>query len=289
MALGKGLNSLIPQMQKPVAERTVIRHESGNSGKHDRIWHIPLSEIIPNSEQPRKEFSHQDLEDLVASIKKHGIMQPITVTERADGGYELIAGERRFRASQVAGLPTVPAIVRSATQQERLELALIENIQRQNLNAIEEAFAFKRLIEEFGLTQQEVADQVGKSRPAVANTIRLLDLPEVVQKALIAGTLSPGKARALLSLKDDKEQLEMFDSMMGEKMTVRDVENAVASKGPASRKGSVRRDPNILASEQLIEERLGAKVHINQKGEKGTIVIEFHSKEELKRLMQELT
>lgn len=283
MALGKGLNSLIPQTNP----RKVLRKETTPPGT-ERIWHIPLSEIVPNPHQPRKHFSHQDLEDLVASIKKHGVMQPITVTEHATGGYELIAGERRFRASQIAGMPTIPALVRQASEQEKLELALIENIQRQELNPIEEAFAYTRLIEEFGLTQEAVAEQVGKSRPAIANTVRLLDLPDVIQKALIDGQISMGKARALLGLKDTAEQLAVFSQMIGEKVTVRDVERTVASQGSASRKGSVRRDPNILSQEQLIEERLGAKVRISQKGERGTITIEYHSKDELKRLIEEL-
>jgi ParB family transcriptional regulator, chromosome partitioning protein len=285
MALGKGLGSLIPQQK----QRKSVRKETGYPLNGDQIWHIPISEIVPNSEQPRRDFSHADLEDLIGSIKKHGILQPVTVIEQDNGEYELIAGERRLRASQMAGLATVPAIVRGATKQEKLELALIENIQRQNLNPVEEAFAYRRLIEEFGLTQKEVSDQVGKSRSYVANTVRLLDLPEDIQKALIDDNLSVGKARALLSLKNERDQMNMFASMIGERATVRDVERAVASKGQKSRKGSVRRDPNILAQEQLLEERLGTKVRITKKGEKGTIVVEYYSNEELDRLLDELT
>ncbi|MBU2542754.1 ParB/RepB/Spo0J family partition protein [Patescibacteria group bacterium] len=285
MALGKGLNSLIPQQKF----RKIIRKQTGNSDTSEKVWQIPISEIVPNTEQPRRNFSHHELENLVASIKKHGILQPITVTEKDDGGYELIAGERRLRAAQIAGHITVPALVRSATKQEKLELALIENIQRQDLNPIEEAFAYERLIDEFGLTQEEVSEQVGKSRSTVANMVRLLDLSEEMQKALVDGKLSVGKAKALLSLKDVKEQKAVFDSMMGDSMTVRDVERTVASKGPQSRKGSVRRDPNLIASEQLLQDRLGAKVHINGRGERGTIVIDYYSKEELKRLISELS
>jgi len=286
MALGKGLNSLIPQ-NKP---RKSIRKQTGDSsGNHSRIWHIPISEITPNEHQPRKNFSHQELEDLVSSIKKHGVMQPVTVMEKTDGGYELIAGERRLRSSQIAGLATVPAIVRVATPQEKLELALIENIQRQDLNPIEEAFAYKRLMEEFNLTQQEVSQQVGKSRSVIANMVRLLDLPEVIQNALFDGKISMGKARALLSLKDEKEQIKVFNNMMGREMTVRDVERVVEGKGGSSRKGSIRRDPNIMAQEELLEDRLGSKVIISQKGEKGTITIHYSSKDELKNLLQELT
>lgn len=289
MALGKGLDSLIPAQSKK--SRKSIRKETTAvpSSNADRIWHIPLTDITPNPDQPRKEFAHSEMENLVASIKQHGIMQPITVTEKDDGGYEIIAGERRYRAATIAELPTIPAIVRSATDQQKLELGLIENIQRQDLNPIEEGFAYKRLAEEFGLTQQNIADQVGKSRPLIANTIRLLDLPNEIQKGLIDGKLSVGKARALLSLKDEKEQLKMYASMIGERVTVRDVEKAVASKGGASRKGSVRRDPKLGAAEKLIEERVGAKVQISGRGEKGTIQIFYSSKDELKRLIDELT
>lgn len=282
MALGKGLSSLIPQQKNRSAE-------NASSMDSDRVWHIPLTKIRPNSEQPRKHFSHQELEDLMLSIKAHGILQPITVVERPDGGYELIAGERRLRASEMLGLPTIPAMVHSElTDQGKLEVALIENIQRQDLNPIEEAFAYKRLTREFGMTQEQVAQQVGKSRPVIANTIRLLDLPEIVQTSLIEGKFSVGKARVLLSLKDQEEQLDMFESMVGEKVTVRDTERMIAKKSPESRKGSVRRDPNILAQEQLLEERFGTKVHIAQKGEKGTITFYFYSKEELKKILSEL-
>ncbi len=281
MALGKGLDSLIPNARK-------IMGESSAPNKTDRVWQIPLSEIIPNPEQPRRVFDHQDLEDLVASIKKHGIMQPITVTERTDGGYELIAGERRFRASQIAGLATSPAVVKIGSEKEKLELALIENIQRQNLNALEEAFAFKRLIDEFNLRQQEVADQVGKSRPVVANTVRLLELPEEIQRALMDGRLSAGKARALLSLKSTKEQLDVFNGMLNDGGTVRDVEAAVAAKGPESRKGSVRRDPNVMALENQISQKLGAKATIRLRGDHGAIELQFTSREELRRIVDEI-
>lgn len=282
MALGKGLDSLIPNANRSSRASTADMSA-------ERVWQIPLTEIVPNPEQPRKFFSHEDLADLVGSIKKHGILQPITVTERNDGGYEIIAGERRFRASQIAGLATIPALVKSATEQEKLELALIENIQRQNLNAIEEAFAYKRLIDEFNLTQQDVADQVGKSRPVIANTIRLLELPEEIQRALMDGVLSSGKARALLSLKSTKEQLDVFHSFTNENgVTVRDVEKVVAAKGPASRKGSVRRDPNVMELERNLEQKLGTKVIIHLRGDHGTIEVQFTGREELHRIIDEI-
>jgi ParB family chromosome partitioning protein len=179
--------------------------------------------------------------------------------------------------------------VRKTTPTEKLELALIENIQRQNLNAIEEAIAYNRLITEFGLTQEEVAVKVGKQRSTVANTLRLLDLPDVIQQALMTGIISPGKAKALLSLKDQDEQLRVFHDMTGTKMNVRAVEQLVAAHSATERKGIVRKNPNIRAQEELIEERLGTKVHITERGQKGTIVIEYYSHEELKRLIEELT
>jgi ParB family chromosome partitioning protein len=251
------------------------------------IFRSPILRQIPSSHASF--FAPEELEDLMASIRAHGILQPITVTEKSDGGYELIAGERRYRAAQAIGLPTVPALVRKTTPTEKLELALIENIQRQNLNAIEEAIAYNRLITEFGLTQEEVAVKVGKQRSTVANTLRLLDLPEVIQQALMTGTISPGKAKALLSLKDQDEQLRVFHDMTGTKMNVRAVEQLVAAHSATERKGIVRKNPNIRAQEELIEERLGTKVHITERGQKGTIVIEYYSHEELKRLIEELT
>lgn len=277
----------LPTAEIPTAS-TVAAPTAPSIPPHERLWQIPISEIVPNSEQPRRHFGHEELENLVASIKEHGILQPITVTERPDGGYELIAGERRWRAAQIAGLAKVPALVRTVTEQEKLELALIENIQRQNLNPIEEAFAFQRLIEQFHLTQQEAADRVGKSRPVVANTIRLLQLPEEIQRALMDNKISAGKARAILSLQDQEEQIAMFRSMMGDEVSVRDVETAVAKRGPQARKGSVRRDPNVLAAETALEKRLGAKTRIHVRGAHGTIEISFSGRDELERILEEM-
>ena len=282
MALGKGLNSLIPQQKKV---RNIIRRETGIVNGNDRVWQININDIVPNPEQPRKEFNEEELHSLVLSIQKHGIMQPLVATERQDSGYELIAGERRLRAAGLAGLSTVPVLVRTATQQEKLELALIENIQRHNLNPIEEAYAYSRLLEEFNLTQEQAAEQLGKSRSALANTIRLLDLPERIQTALTKGEFSAGKARALLSLSSEKEQLEMFDSMMGVKMSVRDVEGLVANK----KNNKTVKDANLASQEKIIEERLGSKVTIAGNTKKGKIMISYSSTEELKRLISELS
>ncbi len=289
MALGKGLGSLIPigKSITLVHKETAVQSERFKDS--ERLWHIPLSEIVPNEEQPRRFFGEEELEDLVQSIKEHGVLQPITVTEKEDGGYEIVAGERRFRASQRAGMATIPALVRSVNRQEKLELALIENIQRANLNPIEEAFAYKRLMEQFGLRQEDVGRKVGKSRPAIANTIRLLDLPDKIQSALMEGKISTSSARTILSLRSTDEQLLAFENMQATGgMTVRDIEHVVMQKGAIARKGALKRDPNVLAQEQLLEEKFGAKVRISQRGERGTIVIEYHSREELKRILDDI-
>lgn len=295
MALGKGLNSLIgdkkaitvPNSQSgKQSARTQNNSEIATSG--ERIYELPIEEIHPNRSQPRHYFDPKELDDLVVSIKKHGILQPIVVTKDDDGGgYELIAGERRTRASKLAQKKTIPAIIRSASNQERLELALIENIQRHNLNPVEEARAYQQLIADFDLTQQEVAAQVGKSRSAVANAVRLLDLPEVILIALESGELSAGKARALLSLPTEQEQVVMFESMIGKNISVRDVEQAVSNK--KNKKYTTRttqKDPNITAIEKKLEGSLGTKVRVDESNGSGAIHIEFYSVEELQSLIE---
>lgn len=291
MALGKGLGSLISS-GAPKFTATPLppkREEVREKNDGQKVWLIPITEIVPNPEQPRHVFLEEELADLVSSIKVYGVIQPLIVTERADGGYELIAGERRLRASGMAGLAHVPALIRTATQQQKLELALIENIQRQDLNPIEEATAYAKLANEFNLTQNDIADRVGKGRSTVANVMRLLDLPEIIKQAVTDRKISIGQARAILSLRSPEEQIKLFEKMQGGKMTVRDVEANVARRGQIARKGTLRRDPNLTAQEQILEERFGTKVHLTQKGERGQIIIEYFSRDDLRRLMQELS
>jgi ParB family chromosome partitioning protein len=207
MSLGRGLGALITPTNKNNSS-----HSSDTEGK---IWFIPISKITPDPKQPRKQFKPEELDQLAASIKEHGVLQPLLVVEKTDGGYDLVAGERRLRASQLAGLTTVPVLIKQWADQEKLEISLIENIQRENLNPLEEAFAYKRLMEEFNLTQQQVAEKVGRSRPAIANAVRMLDLPTQVQAALVDGKINTGQARALLSLSTAKEQLNMLPSVLG--------------------------------------------------------------------------
>lgn len=280
MSIGRGLGALITSSSPKKKQ-----FETGSAENPDRIWQVPVSEVQPDPEQPRRQFKPEELQELADSITEHGVLQPILVSELANGGYQIIAGERRWRASQLAGKATVPVIVKKVANLERLEVALIENVQRQDLNAIEEGFAYKRLIEEFGLTQEQVAAKVGKSRPAVANMVRLLGLPEEVQNALITGKISTGQARALLTLTDTKQQLEMLNSMLGEKITVRDLEKTVRGKAPLAG----RKDPNLLYLEEQLREALGTKVSVTGRGEQGAITINYFSKDELKDIITKIT
>lgn len=279
MSLGRGLGALIT----PTGKNNSVS-VSADEGK---VWFIPLSKITADPNQPRKKFNQEELSQLAGSIKEHGILQPILVVEKNDGGYELVAGERRWRASHLAGMTTIPALIKKLADQQKVEISLIENIQRQDLDPIEEAFAYKRLIEEFNLTQQQVADKVGKSRPAVANAVRLLDLPVEVQAALVERKINSGQARALLALQTEKEQLDMLASMLGEKITVREIERE-ANKQKVLHHRPIRKDANLLFLEDKLRAEFGTKVNITQKGDRGTVVIDYYSQEELKRVIKKL-
>ncbi|MFA6603623.1 MAG: ParB/RepB/Spo0J family partition protein [Patescibacteria group bacterium] len=282
--LGRGLGSLIPpKIERPAAETAVISSSSGPRGEN-QILHVPVSQIVANPQQPRSVFRHRELEELTNSIREHGIIQPLVVSPLSGGGYELIAGERRLRAAKLLNLPFVPVIVRSAAAREKLLLALIENVQRQDLSAIEEAVAYSKLAEEFGLTQEGIAQKVGKARSTVANTLRLLELPPEIQQAIGTGELSAGNARAILGLKDDKARLAYFRKIMGKKTTTREAEAGVRK----SSGGGQRQDPAIAAAEEQIRNVLGAKVEIKKRGAKGSIMMSFYSEEEYQALVEKL-
>jgi len=280
--LGRGLGALIPQRspspdatQAPTAAEPAIARHAGELV----VQRIPVDRIDPNPHQPRTHFDHNALEDLVSSIKEHGILQPLVVTEKPDGRYELIVGERRLRAAKIADFDAVPAIVRSATEQQKMELALIENVQRADLNPIEEAHAYLRLQEEFGLTQDQVGERVGKSRPQVANIIRLLQLPEEIQRALAEQRISASNARTLLSLPTDEERMGMFDALLKGNFTVRQTEARV----PHHRSRRVTEsDPNLAAIENRLRDALGTKVKVTRdaRGE-GEVRIQYYDDEDL--------
>lgn len=252
------------------------------SALNDLILHISPNNIVANPRQPRLIFVQDDLTDLMASVQEHGILQPLIVTDRGDGTYELIAGERRLRSARAVGLETVPVIVRKATDQQKLELALIENIQRADLNAVEEARAYNALIEEFDLTQEEVAGRVGKSRSEITNTVRLLDLASDMLDAVSDGRISKSHARTLLAEPDREKRRVLFERMLGGGVTVRKAEEA-------TRKPSLFKDPNMAALEITLREKLGTKVTIDVKNTESVIGIHCYSREDLMEMVKKLS
>ena len=283
-ALGKGLRSLIPE-----APSRTARTAQPSSG--EMLQQIDLDKIVPNRSQPREQFDAEALEELARSLKKDGVLQPVLVRPSGPDEFELIAGERRWRAAQIAGLLRVPAIVRRVEDDRLLEVALIENLQREQLNAIEEANAFQTLVDRLGLTQAEVAQRVGKQRATVANALRLLGLPPQVQEHIREGRLSPGHAKALASLANSSLQRELADRIVEERLSVRQVETIVARMGqpqdgkpPAS---AAPRDPNVVAAEESLQTAVGTKVRILQrKSGAGRLELYFFSDEELERVYQ---
>jgi ParB family chromosome partitioning protein len=288
--LGKGLDALIPsgfqQEQGSMAEgETPLRNIGG-------VLTVPVEQIVPNPRQPRSHFESTALQELASSIKEHGIIQPLLVSRDDDGnGYTLIAGERRWQASKLAGLTAVPVIVRQTSDQQKLELALIENVQRADLNPLEEAHAYRQLSDEFELSHEQIADRVGKSRVAVTNTLRLLKLPDPVQQALVDGRVSEGHARALLALSTPQAMEAALRTVIAQEMTVRQTEELVRKLGgekPATRPRSGP-TPDTLALEERIRTSLGTKVSLKagNKGN-GSLTLFFYSEEELNALLARL-
>ena len=267
--LGRGLDSLIPTEQ-PLS-------------RPDRS--LSLAEVKPNPSQPRRHFDPEALKELAASIKVHGIIQPLVVSESPSGGYEVIAGERRLQAAKLANLREVPVIIRTASAQEKLEIGLIENVQRLDLSPVEEARAYKRLVDEFNLTQDEVADKVGKARPSVANTVRLLALPTEILEGLELGKLTEGHARALLGAPPE-QQLPLYRRVLEEKLSVREVERLAKYRREAEG-GRIHGLERLEAVERALHERLGTKVRVTSRGERGSIRIEYYSREELEHLLEQ--
>ena len=292
--LGKGLDSLIPtnvMMESEVKHATVSTASSPEEEKDGTLM-VKLSKVEPNREQPRKNFDEDSLQELAESLKQFGMLQPILVQNRGDY-YEIIAGERRWRAAKIAGLKEVPVIVRELTDQEIVEISLIENIQREDLNPIEEAQAFKRLLTEFHLKQDEVAEKVSKSRTAVTNSMRLLKLCDEVQKMVVDDMISTGHARALISIEDPEEQYLIAQKIFDEKLSVREVEKLVKDlhKPPKPPK---EENKTLQAIYQEISERLkqslSTKVSVSAKQNgAGKIEIEFYNHEDLERLLERIT
>jgi ParB family chromosome partitioning protein len=300
-ALGRGLGALLggnpvltqpaPAPAAPVSQPVV---PAPAPDLHERVQRVPLDRIRPCPLQPRKDFSAEALRELADSIREQGIVQPLIVRERG-GQFELIAGERRWRAAQLLQLPEVPIIVRQADDRAVLELALIENLQRENLNAIEEAHGYEQLTGQFQLTQEEIAAKVGKSRAVVANALRLLKLPQVIQNFVREGRLSVGHAKVILGLSDEKKQNFAAERVIKQGLNVRQTEGLVAKlQGRDSRKLAIKpetvaapgADPHVANLEDRLREKFGTKVQLRYTKGKGAVEITFFSDEELERILQ---
>ncbi len=277
--LGRGLDVLIPADDEP----------------QEGLLQVPIDAISPNPHQPRTLLSEVTLAELADSIREHGVIQPLVVTKMLAGGYQLIAGERRWRASKLAGLDKVPVVVKEAAPQEMLELALVENVQRADLNPLEEAAAYRHLVEDFGLSQAEVARRVGKSRPAVNNIMRLLSAAPVVQKALLEGTITEGHGRALLGLETPEAQDAALQQVLVKELNVRETESLVRRlRGQAEAEAAdapevARADPHIRALEERFQAALGTRVSLKHGKKQGRVVIYYYSDEEFQALYHRLT
>jgi ParB family chromosome partitioning protein len=274
-ALGKGLSALIPEEQRSTG-----------------VQELGVKSIVPNEYQPRRIFRESSLKELVASIKANGVIQPVIVRKTSSNSFQLIAGERRWRASRMAGLTSIPAIIKEAAPAETLEIALIENIQREDLNPLETAEAFQRLIKDFNLTHENLSKKVGKDRATVTNYLRILKLPSDIRKWLAEGSLSMGHAKALLQIDDPRLQIKTARKIIHSGLSVREAEalsKKASSPGASRSRSGIRKDPQIASLEEKLMHSLGTKVRLIHKGKKGgRIEIEYYSLEELDRLLETL-
>ncbi|MEW6215205.1 MAG: ParB/RepB/Spo0J family partition protein [Nitrospirota bacterium] len=265
-ALGKGLDALIPE-------------------RGDEVLYLGIDRIFPGEQQPRKAFRDDSLQELAASIKEKGVLQPVIVSRVGDGTFKLVTGERRWRAAALAGLKKIPALIKNVATKESLEIALIENIQREDLNPIETAEAFSRLITDFNLTQEELSDKVGKDRATIANYLRLLKLPEEIKSLIYNGSLSMGHAKAILTIDGKTKQIEAARKIVKKGLSVREAET-LSKRISRPPKVRLTIDPQISSLEEKLIKRLGTKVRIVHKGKRGKIEIEYYSLDELDRLLE---
>ncbi len=279
---------MIPQKVNKVATTSAGDAVVNVASEADRgrVLELKLEQIALNPRQPRKNFNEHQLHELVESIKQYGVIQPLIVTPR-NGAYELIAGERRLRAAKILGLASLPAIVRQADEQEQLELALVENLQREDLNAIEAALAYRKLIDEFNLSQDELAIRLGKSRPVITNTLRFLNLPEEIQQALIAGRISEGHAKIIAGLENEVKQLALFKKILLNKMTVESAYEETKAMG-GTKMARIKINYADKDKDFAFREFFGTKAEIKRKGRGGEIIIYFYSDEELGEIVEKI-
>jgi ParB family chromosome partitioning protein len=275
-ALGKGLGALIPE----VSDRIINKEEKNN------VFEAEINQVSPDKEQPRKNFDEEKLEQLANSIREHGIIQPILV-RKEDDYYKIIAGERRWRAARLAGLKKIPVLEKALDKKQTMEVSLIENLQREDLNPVEEAKAYRKLMDEFKITQEEIANRIGKSRPAVANTMRLLSLDNRVLNYLVDGTLSEGHGKAIVSIENNDTQYEIAKKIIDEGLNVRQTEALIKNINSIKNKRSEKpsKDVYIKDIESKLKIILGTKVSINSGRKKGKIEIEYYSNEDLERII----
>ena len=294
--LGRGIGALIPTEadERPI---DVFFNEGGSQADNlvpvpgARFGYLDLSAIVPNPKQPRSVFEPEAFAELVHSIKELGVLQPIVVRQLSEGSYELIMGARRLRASKEAGLVRIPAVIRETADENMLRDALLENLHRSDLNPLEEASAYQQLLEDFGITQDQLAERIGRSRPKITNTIRLLKLPTAVQRKVAAGVLSAGHARALLGASSDERMIELAEKVINEGLSVRSLEELVAIDRPAERRGTIkpgRRQDSLKGIADQLGDKLGTTVKISIGKSKGQIVIEFASVADLNRIIGEM-
>jgi ParB family transcriptional regulator, chromosome partitioning protein len=272
--LGRGLDSLIP----------VGDDSDNNSPKTVSESEISTNLIDPNPHQPRTGFDETPLAELAASIREYGIIQPLLITRAENGRFQLVAGERRLRAAKLAGLEKVPVIIRTLDEQKKLEIAIIENVQRENLSPIEASLSYKRLMEEFELTQDEVSQKVGKARSTVANALRLLTLPAEIKQGLIEGKITEGHARSIMAISDREAQISFYHRIISDGLNVRQSELHVKNKSATK----TRKDPNIKAAEKRLSEIMGSKVTVKTSGTGGKIIIDFFDVDELDRIYRKI-
>lgn len=275
-ALGRGLGTLIPQTDAVKAENI------------HSVSEIEISRIVPNRYQPRHVFEDKSLKELANSIKVNGVIQPVVVRHLENGSYELIAGERRWRASQIAGLTKIPVVVKVLSNEKSLEIALIENLQRENLNPIEAAQGYQRLLNEFNLTQEDIAVRVGKDRSTVANYMRLLSLPEKIRDYLSGGILTPGHAKAILSVPGHADQIKFADHIVAKGASVRETETWAKNPGIQKNKKKIieKRDPSFREVEERFQRIFGTKVRIHEEKKGGKIVVEYYTLDDLNRILE---
>ena len=298
--LGKGLDALFGDAEVTLQSRAEKNSKNEDEKTEDPkqkvdknektgggIDYIDINDIKPNSNQPRKTFDEDKLNELAASIEEHGLIQPL-VLRKAEKGYEIVAGERRWRAARKIGIREIPCIVRELTDEENMLLAIIENMQREDLNPIEEAEGIRQMIDTYGLTQEEVSKSVGKSRPYIANSLRLLRLPETVRKYVEDGSLSTGHAKAIAAVSDEKKQIELAEVAIRDGLSVRQLEKLAQQdkSGVKTRSRVKQKTADVKRVEEDLKNALGTKVTLNQKGKKVKIEIEFYSKDELERLIE---